>query len=328
MPANLTADYKAAEEKYRAAADLEEKIAALEEMLATVPKHKGTEKIQADIKAKLAKAKKQPAKKSTGHHVDVAYVKKEGAGQVAVLGLANSGKSQLVTRLTKAECRAAPYPFTTLVPQSGMLEHMDVTIQLVDLPAAGKDSPVPWVPQSARMADAGMVVLDLGGADPAVEWREIVGSLEEKKITLVPTRDLVVEMPPPAKTLPSIVIANRLDAPDARDVLELLRAEIGGAWIVIGASAVTGEGCEAVGPALWDLLGMVRVYAKLRGKKPETEPFVFKMGETVMGFAEKIHRELATQFKFARVWNEHGTDGMRVPRDYVIKDGDIIEITS
>ncbi len=328
MPANLTADFKAAEERYRNAADHDEKIAALEEMLATVPKHKGTEKIQADIKAKLAKARKQPVKKSAGHHIDVAYVKKEGAGQVAVIGLPNSGKSQLVTRLTNAECRVAPYPFTTLAPQPAMLHHMDITIQLVDLPATGRDSPVPWVPQSVRNADAGLVVLDLGGADPVYEWREITASLEDKRITLVPTREQAVETPPPARFLPAIVIANRIDLGDAHELLDLVRTEIGVSWTVIGASGSTGEGCGEIGPALWGMLGMIRVYAKLRGKKPETEPFVFRQGETVLGFAEKIHKELADQFKFARVWNGRGLDGIRVSRDYLIEDGDIIEITS
>ena len=61
MPANLSPEYKEAETRYRAAKTPEERLVCLEEMLSTIPKHKGTEKMQADIKTRISKLKKEMA---------------------------------------------------------------------------------------------------------------------------------------------------------------------------------------------------------------------------------------------------------------------------
>ncbi len=327
MPANLTPEFKAAEERYKAAKDVQEKIECLEQMLATVPKHKGTEKIQADIKSKLSKLRRQPRKKSGGRRQDIAHVPREGAAQVVVLGAANSGKSSLVGRLTQAEPKVAEYPFTTLRPQPGMMPFEDILIQLVDLPALGEESPAPWVPQVARYSDAALVVIDLGAPDPAVQLAEVLRSLEERKVILVPELDPGHEDAPPVRHLPTLVVANRLDGEDAHDVLALVREEVPGPWRIGGVSALTGEGLEELGRELYDLLGLVRVYSKLRGKKPEKTPFVLRRGQTVTDFAGQIHKDVIKHFKFARVWGRSGFDGQRVSRDYVLEEGDIIEIT-
>jgi len=327
MPANLTPDYKAAEERFKAAKDTDDRIAALEEMLATVPKHKGTEKIQADIKAKLAKLRREPRKKGGGRHVDVAHVPREGAAQVVVLGVANAGKSRLVGRLTNADTRVADYPYTTLKPQSGMLAFEDVKIQLVDLPALGKDSPAAWVPQVARYADMAIVVIDLGAPDPAVQFSEVRDLLAERKVVLVPRLEPGMADEPPVRRLPAVILANKIDAPDARDVLALVVEEIGGSWEILGGSAATGEGLDVLGPLLYARLDLVRVYSKQRGKDPAGEPFVLLRGSTVMDLAERIHKDVAQGFKFARVWGSRGIEGLRVARDYVLEDKDIVEIT-
>ena len=327
MPANLTPEFKAAEERYKAAKDVQEKIECLEQMLATVPKHKGTEKIQADIKSKLSKLRRAPKRKAGGRKQDIAHVPREGAAQVAVLGAANAGKSSLVGRLTQAEPKVAEYPFTTLRPQPAMMPYEDILIQLVDLPALGADTPAPWVPQVARYADAALVVIDLGAPDPAVQFDGVRGSLEERKVILVPRLDPDREDEPPVRHLPALVVANRIDAEDAPDVLALVREEVDPAWTIDGVSAETGEGLEGLGRTLYDLLGLVRVYSKLRGKKPEATPFVLRRGQTVMDFAGQIHKDVIKHFRFARVWGRSGFDGQRVSRDYVLEEGDVIEIT-
>jgi ribosome-interacting GTPase 1 len=327
MPANLTPEFKAAEERYKAAKDVQEKIECLEQMLATIPKHKGTEKIQADIKSKLSKLRRQPRKKSGGRRQDVAHVPHEGAGQVVVLGAANAGKSSLVGRLTQAEPRVAEYPFTTLRPQPAMMPYEDILIQLVDLPALGEDSPAPWVPQVARYADAALVIVDLGAPDPVVQFEGVLSALEERKVILVPALEPDHEDVPPVRHLPAHVVANRIDGQDARELLSLVREEMGGGWTLHAVSAVTGEGLEGLGRALYELLGLVRVYSKLRGKKPESTPFVLRRGQTVTDFASQIHKDVVEHFKFARVWGRSGFDGQRVSRDYVLEEGDIVEIT-
>ena len=327
MPANLTPEFKAAEERYKAAKDVEEKIECLELMLATVPKHKGTEKIQADIKSKLSKLRRAPKKKGGGRRQDIAHVPHEGAAQVVVLGAANAGKSSLVGRLTQAEPKVAEYPFTTLRPQPAMMPFEDILIQLVDLPALGEDSPAPWVPQVARYADAALAVVDLGAPDPAVQFDEVRRALEARKVILVPALDPEREDVPPLRHLPALVVANRIDGEDAHEVLALVREEVDGPWTLEPVSAETGEGLEDLGRALYRLLGLVSVYSKLRGKKPESTPFVLKKGQTVTDFASQIHKDVVEHFKFARVWGRSGFDGQRVSRDYVLEEGDIIEIT-
>jgi hypothetical protein len=57
MPANLTPAYRGAEAKFRSAVTREEKIACLEEMLRVIPKHKGTDKLQADLRSRLSPGK-------------------------------------------------------------------------------------------------------------------------------------------------------------------------------------------------------------------------------------------------------------------------------
>jgi hypothetical protein len=327
MPANLTPDYISAETRYKAAKTVEDKIACLEEMLATVPKHKGTEKIQADIKGKLAKMRRAPRKKGAARRADPAHVPKEGAAQVVVLGAANAGKSQLVAALTKAEPKVAEYPFTTLVPLPAMMAYEDILLQLVDLPALGADSPVTWVPQAVRNADAALIVIDVGAPDPAVQLREIFEALEERKIELVQGRiERDAQIAPDRRRLASLMVANRMDLPDSSEMLELVREEMGISHDIIEISALTGEGLPLIAPALYSLLGLVRVYSKLRGKKPENNPFVLRQGQTVLDFAQQIHKDLVSEFSFAKVWGKSGYDGQRISRDYEVQEGDIIEI--
>ena len=138
MPANLTPDYMAAEQEYKTAKTPEERLAGLEKMLATMPKHKGTEKLQSDIKHKIAVAREalesRPSK--GGGKRAISYnIPREGAGQVVLIGPPNSGKSSIVGHFTKAPVEIAEYPFTTHKLQPGMMTFQNTHIQLVDTPA-------------------------------------------------------------------------------------------------------------------------------------------------------------------------------------------------
>ena len=94
MPANLTPQYKEAEARYREAATHEEKVVALREMMALLPRHKGTEKLQADIRRRLAKLEEEAEHGARGgaRRVDPGHVRREGAGQWVVIGPPNAGK--------------------------------------------------------------------------------------------------------------------------------------------------------------------------------------------------------------------------------------------
>src|SRR5438477_9460815 len=138
MPANLSPEYKAADAAFRKAREPRERLELLREMLRTIPKHKGTERLQADIKARIKDLSEElegGARKGGGHGGPALVVRPEGAAQVALLGPPNAGKSALHARLTASGARVAAYPFTTQHPEPGMMPHEDVHFQLVDLPA-------------------------------------------------------------------------------------------------------------------------------------------------------------------------------------------------
>ena len=134
MPANLTPEYERAEQRYREAGDDAERLEALREMLSTIPKHKGTEKMQADLKRRISQLVKAGGKRARARTVDPFHVPRGGAGQIVLLGLPNVGKSMLVATTTDASVKVAEYPYTTALPVPGMWPYQDVQIQVVDTP--------------------------------------------------------------------------------------------------------------------------------------------------------------------------------------------------
>ncbi len=133
MPINATPEYFKAQEKFYNAKTKEEKIAALEEMIKTCPKHKGTENVLAQLKSKLAKLKKQEEKKSARKSF---AIKKEGDAQVCLIGLTSSGKSTLLNTLTNAKAKVSDVPYTTAEPEIGTLDYEGVKIQLIEIPSS------------------------------------------------------------------------------------------------------------------------------------------------------------------------------------------------
>src|SRR3954453_10593164 len=167
MPANLPPQYSKAEEEFRRASAPEERLDKLREMFRLLPKHKGTEKLQAELKQKISRAREDlDGAKAKGRAGGVSHrVVREGAGQVALVGPPNAGKSALLAALTAARPEVAAYPFTTRTPQLGMMTWEDVAVQLVDLPAIAPEFLEPWVPGVVRAADAALLVVDLGDDD-------------------------------------------------------------------------------------------------------------------------------------------------------------------
>ena len=135
MPTNVTFEYVRAKKKYEEARTSEEKMKALEEMLSTVPKHKGTQTLQKEIKRKISrlKAEKIKQKQKKGKRKSIA-IPKEGF-QIVIIGFPNSGKSTLLKELTNADVEIADYAFTTKKPEVGILEYGGAPLQLVEIPA-------------------------------------------------------------------------------------------------------------------------------------------------------------------------------------------------
>jgi ribosome-interacting GTPase 1 len=326
MPANLPPEYFEAEKRYRAAKTLAEKIVCLEELLTIVPKHKGTDKLRADLRRRISKLKTaSQAKKSLGRRESVFHINKEGAGQVVVVGPANVGKSALVSTLTNATPEVADFPFTTWKPTPGMMPMENIQIQLVDTPPLNKDYVEPEFMDLIRRSDLVLLTVDLL-TDPLQQLEDSVALLEEHRI--VPHRFKERYSDPHDLTfIPFLVLANRNDDADTNENFEIFCELLGEDWPLVSASVKTGRNLKLLKKTLVEKLNIIRVYSKSPGKKPDLNaPFVLKKGSTMADFAGKIHRDFVEKMKSARVWGVSVYDGQMVQRDYLLQDGDVIEL--
>jgi ribosome-interacting GTPase 1 len=325
MPANLPPAYYDAEVRLRASVTLEEKLAALEEMLRLVPKHKGTEKIQAGIKSRIAKLKRQP-KKKPGTRGPSHHIPSEGAGQVVLVGPPNSGKSSLVDVLTHASPAVAEYPLTTREATPGMLPYEDVAIQLVDLPPLCDDYVEFWVFDSIRTADYVWLVL---AAESALEGLELVERLLSKRaIALIPDRAERDDAPRPGWVHKrAFMVVTGIDRSEAWEDVELLDQLLESPWPKQAVSTKSGEGLAELGRRTFKALGVIRVYSKQPGKPADLDqPFALTEGSTVGDLARAIHQDLVAKFKFARVWGPSAYDGQKVHQGHELAEGDVVEI--
>ncbi len=325
MPANLTPQYLEADRRFKAAKTIEEKVATLEEMLALIPKHKGTEHLQGDLKRRLAKlrAEAEQARRRRGGFST--SVDREGAGQVVLVGPPNAGKSSLVACLTKAQSEVGDYPFTTRRPIAGMMQFVNIQIQLVDLPAVSDEYMEPWVPSLVRPADLALLIADLASPSVLEDLEKVIAILDRRKVALVSPGS----PPPPTgwAHVPTLLLANKADTASAETVLEILRSEYRSRFPVHAVSAQTGRGLEPLRRTIYDGLRIVRVYSKPPGKEPSMQsPVVLPRGSTIVEMAAAIHKDFARQLKYARVWGGTKFSGQRVQRDYVVQEGDVIEL--
>ncbi|MHC4778404.1 MAG: GTPase, partial [Planctomycetota bacterium] len=307
MPANLTPMYREAEDKYKAASTPLEKLKALRQMLAIIPKHKGTEKMQADIKGKIKKYQeevetkgKSSSRKPVGQHV-----KREGAGQILLLGPANGGKSAIVKSLTRAEPEVAPYPFTTRILGPAMMAFKNIQVQLVDAPAMSREAMEAWMVNSIRYADAILVVVDVCADDPADSVKGIVERLAENRLHLVREASEVKEeddvlFDSRMAHKRTLVAANKMDLDEADFWLGEFEEALAMDLPIFPVSAETGLGLEPLRDALFRILEVIRVYTRAPGKvEKRDEPFTLARGSTVSDLAREIHREMAKDMKQA-----------------------------
>jgi len=328
MPANLTPQYLAAEERYKQARDDREKMKALKEMMASIPKHKGTEKLQADIKRKIARLKDDmEVKRSKGGHRFSYSVEREGAAQVVVVGPPNVGKSCLVSNLTDTNLEVADYPYTTRIFQPAMMQYEDFQIQLVDLPPLSEEYTENWVSSIIRIADMMIVVVDVSRDDLLEQLEMTLAILDRFKIK---AREISVDdlmETPYHSILKTIVLANKIDLPGADDNFNILTEFYGSKFDLFAVSALTKTNLQQLKIKIVDFLQIIRVYSKRPGHDAETNrPFTFQKGSTLIDFAKTVHKDFATNLKFARVWGSNVFDGQRINKDYILQDKDIIEL--
>jgi hypothetical protein len=328
MPANLTPQYLEAEQRYREVTSHEEKLAALREMLALLPRHKGTEKLHADLRHRVAKLEDESAhgRRSTAHHFDPGHVHREGAGQWILVGPPNAGKSALLRALTHAHPEVAPYPFTTRVPLPGMMPFEDVQVQLVDTPAVTPQHAEPYMTNLIHGADGVVLVLDPTADDMETGVAALVELFDRARVW--PAARPHDGAPSPLHVVrPVVACANKRDLDPDGTFAAFARAAVGEDLPWFPVSAERGDGLDELRHALFVQLGRIRIYAKEPGKKPDHErPFVLPEGARVLDLAGAVHKEIAERLKFARVWGHARFDGQQVDREHVLFDRDVVEL--
>jgi ribosome-interacting GTPase 1 len=328
MAVNLPPQYHDAEARYKKGRTPEEKLAALREMWVILPKHKASEKVQADLKTKISEltdeieqAKLGPKKAAPGSF----KIPKQGAGQVVFLGPPNAGKSRLITRLTKATPTVAAYPFTTREPVPGMMDYEDVRVQLVDLPPITADLYEPFITDITRGADAAVLFLDLADDDGPAATQVVIDRLKQARRVLV--REVPADDDPTTYSLRTLLVGNKADDEAADIRLEIAQEAIGGQFPLVVISAEQGTGLDALRKEIYNLLGVMRIYTKLPGKPPDmTSPFTCPIGSSVAELAGRVHKEFEEGVKSARVWGSGAFDGQTVGRDHVLRDKDVVEL--
>ena len=324
MPANLTPEYFKAEQRLRSATTNDEKILAIERMLAVMPKHKGTDHLKADLRRKLSKLKEAATQKGHGKQTDIFHIPRSGSGQVVLLGTPNCGKSSIVAALTNAKVNVADFPFATTGPVPGMAKFEDVQIQLVDMPPITADYVAPGQVGTYRNCDVIAVVIDLSG-DVRKQIQVCHDFLE--------SRSLLVDEQTPAFDNQGNAIGKRvfclctksdIAQPGAIEVVKRLCKH---PFEFIEVSAKTGAGIDKLPAMFFKQLGLIRIYAKPPGKPADMmDPFTMPAGSTVMDMAMAIHRDLAEKLKFARIWGTGVYAGQNAQRTHVLNDKDIVEL--
>jgi len=326
MPTNLPPEALEAEQRYRAAQSVAEKIACLEEFISAIPKHKGTDKLRADLRKRLSKLKSAAqSQKKVSRQESAFRIDKEGAGQVAVVGPANVGKSALVAALTNATPEVADYPYTTWTPTPGMMPMENIQIQLIDTPPLNRDYVEPELIELIRRSDLILLVVDLQGY-PIQQLEDTIALLQENRIMPHHLKDRYTERRL-LTFLPLLVLVNKNDDQSTDEDFEVLCELFEEAWPLLPVSATTGRNLERLKQAVFERLEIIRVYSKPPGKEPDLNaPFVLKKGSTVEEFAGKVHQDFLEQLKSARVWGSGVYDGQMVGRDHVLHDGDVVEL--
>lgn len=326
MPANLPPPYFEAEKRFREAKTTEEKIEALEEMLTIMPKHKGTDKLKADLRRRIAKLRTEARQKKGTAKRDTAFsIEKEGAAQVVLVGAPNTGKSSLVAVMTNARPEVADFPHTTWKPTPGMVPFENIQFQLVDTPPVTKDYLDPWMADLMRRADILLIMLDLH-ADSLQQMEDTFAILESLRI--FPEGALI---PKDIRKLPFIkkmlIIMNKTDSEkDEEDYNAFL--ELAGVSVpCMAVSTLKGRNLTRLLEVLYSISGLIRVYTRAPGKEPNMKaPFVLPAESTLEDLAANIHKDFVDKLKYAKVWGKAVFDGRMVQRDYVLQDGDIVEL--
>jgi small GTP-binding protein len=326
MPTNLPPEYFELEKRFKLAKSPAEKAACLEEILSVIPKHKGTDHLRADYRRQLSKLKSE-ARSQKGAVIQQSSfrIRREGSGQIVVVGAANVGKSTLVNALTNASPEVSPAPYTTWTPTPGMMAIENVQVQMIDTPPLDREYIEPELIDLIRRSDMILIMVDLQ-THPVQQLETTVETLRENCILPLHQKTEQDEQKI-ASFIPYFVLANKCDDESLDEICEIFCELLEVEWPTLSISAKTGRNLDRLKQVVFEQLEIIRVYSKAPGEEPDYEhPFVMKQGGTVQEFAAKIHHDFLEKLKFARVWGSSAFDGQMVQRDYVLQDGDVVEL--
>ncbi len=327
MPANLTPQYQKAEERYRRAQSAEERVACLEEMLQLIPKHKGTEKLQADLKTRLKETKSEAQSEKQAPKGGKSFrFPRQGAGTVILLGGPNSGKSRILAELTNAEPNVADFPFSTHEPLPGMMNWEDVKVQLIDTPPVAPGHLEPYLLGFVRSSDLVLLCFDGSSDDAAEETASLVEEFSNRKTHFAAQTAFDEEDLGRLSVRTRLVVTRGAD-PDVETRLDLFREVCALEVPVLRVELTDPESCQSLRGDIFEALELIRIYTKRPGQPAErVDPFTIPRGGTVEDLAERVHRDLAKNLKHARVWGASAHDGQTVGRDHILAEGDVVEL--
>jgi ribosome-interacting GTPase 1 len=242
MPTNLPPEAKDKWAEVENTHNPKEKLQRMQEFLSLVPQHKGTMKLRGQVKKKMAVLRKEieerKAKRAGRGGGPKFFIEKEGAAQVALLGVTNVGKSCLLGAVTNANVTVSTAPYATREPVPAVMSFEDVQFQLVEAPAVmrGSADGRAWGLQTlalARNADGLILMVDLGG-DAVEQLRLVLGELERARVLVSKPRGRVnIDRRYMGAGLRVILVGRLLDG-TIRDVEALLRSyRIGDALVKI-----------------------------------------------------------------------------------------------
>ena len=327
MSANLTLQYHKAERDYRRARTPQEQFACLQRMLRELPKHKGTDKLQADIKQRISRVKELLRSPQKGAGKQSYRLPRQGAGRAVLIGPPNVGKSQLLACLTNATPEIADYPYTTRTPQPAMMPWEDVLVQLVDTPPIMAEAITPAIQDILRGADLALLLVDLSSDETVQQAVELWNHLQQSKTrlgtqTCFDLNDFGVSY------TQTLLVPNKTDLPQSEDHLASFHQEVDSPCMNFPISALNRTGIEELRTAIYQALDVIRIYTKTpTNKEPDfSNPITLRTGETVLDLAQEIHQEIAKSLKFARIWGTNVHDGTHVKGDHPLDDQDIVEL--
>ncbi len=329
MPANLTPQYHKAEAEYRRAQTPEERVACLQEMLRQIPKHKGTDHLQADLKTRLKEAKLELETEKQAPKTGRTFrIPRQGAGTIVIIGAPNSGKSRVLAELTNAEPQVADYPFTTHEPMPGMMPWEDVHVQLIDTPPLSAAHMEPYVLNMVRAADVVALCFNGSSDDAPEETAEVVTELAHRK-TQLSSQSGFAEDDFSIIQVNTRLVVTRGDDEGSEIRMDFLRELIDLPFPIQLVEFDREESREELRNQFYDSLEVIRIYTKAPGKPADyNAPFTIPRGGCVEDLASKVHRDLVESLKFAKIWGESAHDGQSVGKDHVLADCDLVELHS